>query len=195
MNDSRSEPNVGRLEELAGQDRIPTLTEIATPKTAADEPDAAPARREHAPTAPQAGKPADADPTPPVEPRMPGLFGDGDGDVAAADTPGPEAPAPAEAGPSAGPSETAGWPDFDQYDDFVSELVRQGEQPEPAETPAGSEAGAEAAPGRDAEPEMPVSHDDIEALADRVLDQLAPVLREAVTAALQDMLARRASKS
>lgn len=51
---------------------------------------------------------------------------------------------------------------------------------------ADSDAESEAISGT-----APIGEEDIEALADRVLDQLAPALREAVAAALDELLAER----
>lgn len=72
-------------------------------------------------------------------------------------------------------------PNLADYD-FVEELTR----PDP-ETPE-PEAPAQAA---EPEPALEISAEDIEALSDRVLDQVAPALREAVTAAVTELVAAR----
>ncbi len=77
--------------------------------------------------------------------------------------------------------EAAAGPRLDDYD-FIDELTRE-DPPAPAV--------------REDEPDVPVSSpdigpEDIEALSDRVLDQIAPALREAVTAAVTELLAGRA---
>lgn len=177
MNDSRREPNVGRLEELAPHDRIPTLTEIATPETPGSGDDSAETERASGEEAEHAGA------EPAGEPRTPGLFAEAEAQAPEPERPGDPA-ADVTAAPETGDADK--WPDFDDYDDFVSELARRDERPAVRET-AEAETATPQAP--------PVSEEEIEALADRVLDQLAPVLREAVTAALQDLLARRNSSS
>lgn len=54
--------------------------------------------------------------------------------------------------------------------------------------PAGVDTDAESETTSGA---APIEKEDIEALADRVLDQIAPALREAVAAALDELLAER----
>lgn len=64
---------------------------------------------------------------------------------------------------------------------------------DPHAEPALEPPGLEAAPVRDAAPEpapAPIPEEEIEALADRVLDQIAPALREAVSAAVTELLDR-----
>lgn len=72
-------------------------------------------------------------------------------------------------------------PRLDDYD-FIDELT--GEQ---APEPQAHDAEPEAEGARMAAPD--ISAEDIETLSDRVLDQIAPALREAVTAAVTELLA------
>jgi hypothetical protein len=83
-------------------------------------------------------------------------------------------------GAALGDEDDAG-PRLDDYD-FIEELTRE-DEPAPAarEEHSGSPESAPA-----------ISPEDIEALSDRVLDQIAPALREAVTAAVTELLAGRA---
>jgi len=68
-------------------------------------------------------------------------------------------------------------PRLDDYD-FIDELTREDSEPERA-------ADQMTAPEMDAG----IRPEDIEALSDRVLDQIAPALREAVAAAVTELLA------
>lgn len=79
--------------------------------------------------------------------------------------------------------EDSAGPNLDDYD-FIDELTRE-DPPAPAAVSEDDTASTESAPAT-------VSPEDIEALSDRVLDQIAPALREAVTAAVTELLAGRA---
>ena len=76
-------------------------------------------------------------------------------------------------------NDAAASPRLDDYD-FIEELTQEDSEPEPAgkrmTTP---------------EAETTIRPGDIEALSDRVLDQIAPALREAVAAAVTELLAGR----
>ena len=72
-------------------------------------------------------------------------------------------------------------PRLDDYD-FIDELA--GEQ-----APVPEERDADAGAGESSNDVPDISAEDIEALADRVLDQIAPALREAVAAAVSELLA------
>lgn len=77
--------------------------------------------------------------------------------------------------------DTATTPQLDDYD-FIEELTREDSEPEPA----GEKMNAP-------ETEAAIRPEDIEALSDRVLDQIAPALREAVAAAVTELLAKRSN--
>lgn len=97
----------------------------------------------------------------------------------------------------------SGGPDVDDYD-FIEELTQAHTEPPPP-SPRAAEPEPEPLPAPEpetpAEPESAASEpeaftpEDVEALADRVLDQLAPALREAVATAVQELLARRRTRS
>ena len=72
-------------------------------------------------------------------------------------------------------------PSLDDYD-FIDELTRE-DPPAPAAREDDT-AAPQSAPA--------ISPEDIEALSDRVLDRIAPALREAVTAAVTELLVGRA---
>lgn len=172
----RKEPNLGRVERAADSDRIPTLTDVAGPEArpGKDRPD------------PDAPRPAGA---------------------TVHDPWAPAADEPAQLSLRESPH---GGADAADYDDFIDELTRAHEtqppqpavrDPDPEPAPAAEplpappeEAAPEEAAPEKAAPEVP-SPGDIEALADRVLDQLAPVLREVVAAAVEELLARRRGRS
>lgn len=84
---------------------------------------------------------------------------------------------PEDAGQAVADTDESG-PQLGDYD-FVDELVND---PPPEEQAA--ETNPPAGPQ--------ISAEDIEALSDRVLDQVAPALREAVTAAVTELLSRKA---
>lgn len=67
---------------------------------------------------------------------------------------------------------------LDDYD-FIEELANDN-PPDPNPAPSAKQPGAPA-----------ISAEEIESLSDRVLDQIAPALREAVTAALTELLERQ----
>lgn len=72
-------------------------------------------------------------------------------------------------------------PRLDDYD-FIDELTSD-------QTPVPEAPGADAVAGDASMARPGISAEDIEALSDRVLDQIAPALREAVTAAVTELLA------
>ena len=75
--------------------------------------------------------------------------------------------------------DAAATPRLDDYD-FIEELTQEDSEPEPAGKPVTLP-----------ETETTIRLEDIEALSDRVLDQIAPALREAVAAAVTELLAGR----
>ena len=94
-------------------------------------------------------------------------------------SPEKEEPALHEDLASALDDDTTASPNVDDYD-FVEELTR--ERPE--------QPAAEKSPDT-LETEAIFSPEQIEALSDRVLDQIAPALREAVAAAVTELLAKQ----
>lgn len=108
----------------------------------------------------------------------PDLFSDWEEPAASGDQrPGAEPPADANLA-AALDDDDAATPRLDDYD-FIEELTREDDsEPEPA-------AERNTAP----EMETGIRPEDIEALSDRVLDQIAPALREAVAAAVTELLA------
>lgn len=163
MTSERKEPGLGRLDDAADSERIPTLTDIAAPDSP---PDGGAART-------------------PADERKEDAVHD------------PWAPAPVDDEQLSFAESPDAGPDASDYD-FIDELTRTHEARPPAQPER--DAGADPAPA--GEPEAPAPADkpeaptpeEIEALADRVLDQLAPLLRETVAAAVEDLLARRRTR-
>ncbi len=141
MTSERKEPHLTDLDHAGNEERIPTLSERASPDLFDDLEEPVPADHQ--------GKGED----PALQTDLAAALDDD-----------------AEAVPS-----------LDDYD-FVEELTR-----EDTEAPA----PAVDIPADTPEPEPMISPEQIEALSDRVLDQIAPALREAVTAAVTDLLAKR----
>lgn len=180
MAKERKEPGLGRLEAAADSDRIPTLTDIAAPDAPPGEEQPQDAGAESTAARDEPPKPLVQDPW--AKPGKPD-----------------ERQLPLSQAASEGV-------DAADYD-FIEELTRAHDQPAP---PAQSEAGPEPEPepeplpAPDEEPPAEsepapaapaaITAEELDALADRVLDQLAPVLREAVAAAVADLLARRRTR-
>ncbi len=155
MSDQRKEPDLGRYEDLAGTDRIPTLTDIATRGSTT------PDQGKHDEAASHAFAPLESK-EPGAQSASPELFEDL-----------PEFSLPDEETGSLDPADY----------DFIDELTQPAE-PEP------TQPATQAAP--DPVPDSPsFSGDELEALADRILDQIAPALREAITAAIETLIRTR----